>query len=56
VNRGVACADRKIFVGRLDGKLSALDAKTGDELWTADVVDCTQGSVIIRRRSWSRTW
>ena len=46
VNRGVTYADGKIFVGRLDGKLSALDAKTGEELWTADVVDYKQGSII----------
>ena len=45
-NRGVAYADGKIFVGRLDGKLVALDAKTGKELWKADVVDYKQGSVI----------
>jgi PQQ-dependent dehydrogenase (methanol/ethanol family) len=45
-NRGVAFADGKIFVGRLDGKLTALDAATGKALWTADVVDYKQGSVI----------
>jgi PQQ-dependent dehydrogenase (methanol/ethanol family) len=45
-NRGVSFADGKLFVGRLDGKLSALDASTGKELWTADVVDYKQGSVI----------
>ncbi len=45
-SRGVAYADGKIFVGRLDGKLVALDAKTGKELWKADVVDYTQGAVI----------
>jgi alcohol dehydrogenase (cytochrome c) len=45
-NRGVTYADGKIFVGRLDGNLTALDAKTGNELWTAKVVDYTQGSVI----------
>ena len=45
-SRGVAYADGKIFVGRLDGKLVALDAKTGKELWKSDVVDYTQGSVI----------
>ena len=28
-SRGVTFADGKIFVGRLDGKLSAVDAKTG---------------------------
>jgi PQQ-dependent dehydrogenase (methanol/ethanol family) len=45
-NRGAAYADGKLFIGRLDGKLTALDAATGKELWTADVVDYTQGSVI----------
>lgn len=45
-NRGVSYADGKIFVGRLDGKLTALDAATGKELWTSSVVDYKQGSVI----------
>jgi PQQ-dependent dehydrogenase (methanol/ethanol family) len=45
-SRGVTFADGKIFVGRLDGKLAALDAKTGKELWVVDVVDYQQGSVI----------
>ena len=45
-NRGLTFADGKIFVGRLDGKLTALDAATGKALWTADVVDYKQGSVI----------
>lgn len=45
-NRGIAYADGKLFVGRLDGKLTALDAKTGKALWTTKVVDYKQGSVI----------
>ncbi len=45
-SRGVTYADGKIFVGRLDGNLSAVDAKTGKELWTTKVVDYRQGSVI----------
>jgi PQQ-dependent dehydrogenase (methanol/ethanol family) len=45
-SRGVTHADGRLFVGRLDGKLSALDAKTGKELWTTTVVDYKQGSVI----------
>ncbi|MFO1220418.1 MAG: PQQ-dependent dehydrogenase, methanol/ethanol family [Burkholderiaceae bacterium] len=45
-NRGVAYNDGKIFVGRLDGHLVALDAKSGKELWKAKVVDFEQGSVI----------
>jgi alcohol dehydrogenase (cytochrome c) len=46
VNRGVAHANGKIFVGRLDGHLVALDARTGKELWKAQVIDYTGGSVI----------
>jgi len=45
-NRGVAYANGKIFFGRLDAKVTALDAKTGKELWTSTVVDYTQGSAI----------
>nr|WP_244422977.1 PQQ-dependent methanol/ethanol family dehydrogenase [Bradyrhizobium sp. ORS 278] len=45
-SRGITYADGKLFVGRLDGKLTALDAATGKELWTAKVVDYKQGSVI----------
>jgi len=45
-SRGVTFSDGKIFVGRLDGKLTALDAETGKELWTSVVVDYKQGSVI----------
>jgi lanthanide-dependent methanol dehydrogenase len=35
VNRGVAYADGKILVATLDTRLYALDAKTGQTLWTA---------------------
>ena len=42
----MAHANGKIFVGRLDGHMVALDAKTGKELWKTQVVDFTQGSVI----------
>jgi alcohol dehydrogenase (cytochrome c) len=45
-NRGVAFANGKIFFGRLDGHLVAVDAKTGKELWKTAVVDYSGGSVI----------
>ena len=45
-SRGVTFANDKIFIGRLDGKLTAVDAKTGKEIWTTQVVDYKQGSVI----------
>jgi len=45
-NRGVAYANGKVFFGRLDGQLVALDARTGKELWKTAVIDYTGGSVI----------
>lgn len=45
-NRGVAVAGDKVFVGRLDAHVVALDQKTGKELWKTKIVDYTQGSVI----------
>ena len=45
-NRGVAYNDGKIFLGRLDAHIVALDAKTGKELWKTPIVDYTGGSVI----------
>ncbi len=39
VNRGVAVYDGKLFVGVIDGRLEALDAKTGDVLWSKVTVD-----------------
>ncbi len=46
VNRGASYADGKVFVGRLDGHLVSIDAKTGKEVWKAKVVDYKQGSSI----------
>lgn len=39
VNRGVALYGDKIFVGIIDGRLEALDAKTGDVIWSTVTVD-----------------
>ncbi|WP_448579606.1 PQQ-dependent dehydrogenase, methanol/ethanol family [Thermaurantiacus sp.] len=39
VNRGVAIRDGVIFLGVLDGRLEALDAKTGKLLWSVVTVD-----------------
>ncbi len=38
VNRGVAYDNGRIFIGVLDGRLVALDAKTGTEAWTANTL------------------
>ena len=42
VNRGVAVYDGKVYVGALDGRLIALDAKTGKPVWTTVTVDQSQ--------------
>lgn len=39
VNRGVAIRDGVVFLGVLDGRLEALDAKTGRRLWSVVTVD-----------------
>jgi quinohemoprotein ethanol dehydrogenase len=39
VNRGVAAWNGKIFVGTLDGRLIALDAKTGHRIWGVLTID-----------------
>jgi PQQ-dependent dehydrogenase (methanol/ethanol family) len=39
VNRGVAAWGDKVFVGTLDGRLVALDAKTGKPVWSVVTVD-----------------
>ena len=42
VNRGVALWEDKVFVGALDGRLIALDAKAGKEVWSTVTVDQSQ--------------
>jgi quinohemoprotein ethanol dehydrogenase len=39
VNRGVAVWEGKVFVGTLDGRLVALDAKTGKSIWDVNTID-----------------
>ena len=39
VNRGVAVYDGKVFVGVIDGRLQALDAETGELVWSKVTVD-----------------
>jgi quinohemoprotein ethanol dehydrogenase len=41
VNRGVAAWNGKIYVGALDGRLIALDGKTGKEVWSVQTTDTT---------------
>jgi len=45
-NRGVAYANGKVFFGRLDARLVALDANTGKELWNIPVADYKKGHAI----------
>ncbi len=46
VNRGVAVWKGKVYVGTLDGRLVALDAKTGDVVWSAQTTDPTKPQTI----------
>jgi quinohemoprotein ethanol dehydrogenase len=39
VNRGVAINGDKLFIGTLDGRLIALDRKTGKQVWSTVTVD-----------------
>jgi quinohemoprotein ethanol dehydrogenase len=47
VNRGVAYADGKVFVAALDGRLIAIDAKTGAQLWSTQTIDNPNGNYFI---------
>jgi PQQ-dependent dehydrogenase (methanol/ethanol family) len=42
-NRGVAVMDDRVFMGTLDAKLLALDAKTGKVLWSSQIADPEAG-------------
>ncbi|MCX4193998.1 pyrroloquinoline quinone-dependent dehydrogenase [Methylophaga sp. OBS1] len=44
-NRGVAVSQGRVFMGTVDGRLIALDARTGNKLWDQDV---TKGKSGIR--------
>jgi PQQ-dependent dehydrogenase (methanol/ethanol family) len=48
VNRGVAVWEGKVFVGTIDGRLIALDAATGDEIWDVITVDQEQPYTITQ--------
>jgi quinohemoprotein ethanol dehydrogenase len=45
-NRGVALGDGKVYLGRLDGKLVALDQQTGKLAWSTLVMPWQQGYTI----------
>jgi PQQ-dependent dehydrogenase (methanol/ethanol family) len=42
VNRGAAVWKGKVYVGTIDGRLVALDAKTGKPVWDVNTIDRTQ--------------
>ncbi len=48
VSRGVAAWKGKIFLGAFDGRLIALDAKTGKPVWSVDTVDKTLSTTITQ--------
>ena len=46
VNRGVALYRGKVYVGTIDGRLVALDAQTGQPVWTVQTTDTSKPYVI----------
>src|SRR5581483_7448584 len=46
VNRGVAFADGKVFRGYDDGKIVAIDAKSGNVVWTIPIASKDKGETI----------
>jgi len=48
VSRGVAAWKGKIFLGAFDGRLIALDAKTGKVVWSVNTVDKTKSTTITQ--------
>ena len=47
VNRGVALGDGKVFLGRADARLVALDQRTGKELWSIQAEDPLKGFSLV---------
>jgi quinohemoprotein ethanol dehydrogenase len=47
VNRGVAYAGGKVFVAALDGRLIAIDAKSGKQIWSTQTIDDPSGNYVI---------
>jgi quinohemoprotein ethanol dehydrogenase len=39
VNRGLAAYDGKVYIGALDGRLIAIDMKTGQQVWSTQTTD-----------------
>ena len=46
LNRGVALGDGRVYLGQLDGKVRALDQKTGAVVWTRQLVQWQKGQTI----------
>ena len=46
LNRGVALGDGRLYLGRLDGRVMALDQKTGKTIWTRQLVQWQKGQTI----------
>jgi alcohol dehydrogenase (cytochrome c) len=46
LNRGVGIGDGRVYLGQLDGKVVALDQKTGRRIWTRQLVRWQRGQTI----------
>lgn len=50
VNRGVAFYKGRVYAAAFDGRLTALDAKTGEVVWSVVTVDQTKASNLVDQR------
>lgn len=46
VNRGVAYWNGKVYVGTIDGRLIAVDAKSGQQIWSTETIDPSKNYTI----------
>ena len=55
-SRGVGLGDGKIYVGQLDGKLVALDQRSGAVVWSVQAERWQEGSALPARRCITTDW
>jgi alcohol dehydrogenase (cytochrome c) len=52
-NRGIAIGQGNLYVGTVDGRLIALNLKTGQPIWDTKLLDSKK---VTARRWWGRIW
>ncbi len=52
-NRGLAAAYGNLYIGTVDGRLIAIDAKSGKQTWETRLIDVAKGIKVLPARHWS---